>query len=241
VALPKNYLDGVFTDPPYFDNVQYAELMDFCFSWLRLGLPGDPRFRPQSTRHPKELTGNDTLGRGLEHFADGLSTVFRQFAGALKPGAPFVFTYHHNDALAYLPIVISVLDANLTCTAALPAAAEMGASLHISGTASSTIDSVFVCRSVGAPVDDSTASVGLHRDLRAMRKAGVKIREGDVRCLLAGHLARLAVQRLRATWKPSLLLRARLQSAEDAIRELGVSERIDALLASQLSELTGRV
>ena len=28
-------LDAVFTDPPYFGNVQYGELMDFCYVWLR--------------------------------------------------------------------------------------------------------------------------------------------------------------------------------------------------------------
>src|SRR5262245_57170396 len=33
--LKANSLDAVFTDPPYFDNVQYAELMDFCDVWLR--------------------------------------------------------------------------------------------------------------------------------------------------------------------------------------------------------------
>ena len=35
LALAPESLDAVFTDPPYFDNVQYAELMDFCFVWLR--------------------------------------------------------------------------------------------------------------------------------------------------------------------------------------------------------------
>ena len=33
--LAHNSLDAVFTDPPYFGNVQYAELMDFCYVWLR--------------------------------------------------------------------------------------------------------------------------------------------------------------------------------------------------------------
>ena len=28
-----NSLDAVFTDPPYFGNVQYSELMDFCYVW----------------------------------------------------------------------------------------------------------------------------------------------------------------------------------------------------------------
>jgi hypothetical protein len=42
-VLPERYprrhppasLDAVLTDPPYFGNVQYAELMDFCYVWLR--------------------------------------------------------------------------------------------------------------------------------------------------------------------------------------------------------------
>lgn len=60
-------LDGVFTDPPYFANVQYAELMDFCYVWLRRSLGGEfPQFEAASTRTPDELTGNETLGRGLE-------------------------------------------------------------------------------------------------------------------------------------------------------------------------------
>jgi adenine-specific DNA methylase len=155
-------LDGVFTDPPYFDNVQYAELMDFCFVWLRLGLHEDhDEFRAVSTRHAEELTGNVTLARGLESFAEGLSRVFRRYASALKPAAPFVFTYHHNDPFAYLPIVVAVLDADLDCTSTLPAAAEMGASLHIAGTGSSVLDSVFVCRSSTAP--ERTAPESLER------------------------------------------------------------------------------
>ena len=33
--LPPASLDAVFTDPPDFGNVQYGELMDFCYVWLR--------------------------------------------------------------------------------------------------------------------------------------------------------------------------------------------------------------
>ena len=35
IRFPPDSLDGVFTDPPYFGNVQYGELMDFCYVWLR--------------------------------------------------------------------------------------------------------------------------------------------------------------------------------------------------------------
>lgn len=240
VPLPKVSLDGVFTDPPYFDNVQYAELMDFCYAWLRLGLKQDiPLFERPSTRSPDELTGNDTLGRGLEHFTAGLSSVFRHFAAALKPGAPFVFTYHHNDPTAYLPLVVAILDAGLSCSATLPAAAEMTASLHIAGTGSSILDSVFVCRPFPRPKQprrQATLALELGRELRAaldadaaaMAQAGLKVSAGDLRCLAAGHVARMVINQLAPTWNAEEPLDGKMASArrllEQAARELEQSE-----------------
>ena len=86
-AAERHSLDAVLTDPPYFGNVQYAELMDFCYVWLRR-LVGEnvEAFARASTRNPQELTGNEDMGRGLDHFAEGLSAVFQKMAAALKPG-----------------------------------------------------------------------------------------------------------------------------------------------------------
>jgi adenine-specific DNA methylase len=151
VNLPPASLDGVFTDPPYFGNVQYAELMDFCYVWVRKLVSAENQaFQPHSTRNPDELTGNITMDRGLGHFTEGLAAVFRNMAQALKPGRPLAFTYHHNKLEAYYPVAIAILDAGLTCSASLPCPAEMGASIHISGTGSSVVDTVFVCRSTGS-------------------------------------------------------------------------------------------
>ena len=222
VALHPESLDGVFTDPPYFDNVQYAELMDFCFVWLRLGLGQEFReFRAATTRAAGELTGNVTLGRGLEQFASGLSEVFRHYAGALKPGAPFVFTYHHNDADAYVPVVVAVLDAQLGCTAVLPAAAEMGASLHIARTGSSVLDSVFVCRANGPGGGDHDIEAAVAWDVAAMERAGVRIRQGDIRCLRAGHVARVAIDLLRDEWDSEAPLDSRMAQARHCVAAVG--------------------
>ena len=68
--LPAHSLDAVFTDPPYFGNVQYAELMDFCYVWLRRLAPDLPEFSAASTRNPQELTANVTAKRGMDHFAE---------------------------------------------------------------------------------------------------------------------------------------------------------------------------
>ena len=143
-AIEPESLDAVLTDPPYFGNVQYAELMDFCYVWLRrIVVEGKGCFDQVSTRNEAELTGNASMNRGIEHFTEGLSQVFQRMAGALKSGAPLVFTYHHNKLEAYCPVAIALLDAGLTCTESLPCPAEMGASIHISGTGSSIVDTVF--------------------------------------------------------------------------------------------------
>lgn len=119
-----------------------------------------------------------------------------------------VFTYHHNRGEAYHAVAVALLNAGLVCTAVLPCPAEMAASIHISGTGSSILDSVFVCRATGRippqsfrmRPDDVAGYV--HADIAALHDAGVRLRGGDVRCLTYGHLTRLCVWALRAHWSP---------------------------------------
>jgi len=240
--LAPSSLDGVFTDPPYFDNVQYAELIDFCYVWLRQAKIS-PTFQRVSTRSSSELTGNVTEGRGQEHFTAGLQQVFQHFARALRPGAPFVFTYHHNDAEAYLPLVVAILGAGLTCTATLPAAAEMSASMHIAGTGSSILDSVFVCRVWGPEaaeaVEDHHAECRrlLVQDGEHMKAAGVRVSQGDLRCLLAGHLARFTIRVLRTGWMDAPI-GEQLEVARGTLRKIAADVQPAALVDEVLPMLT---
>ena len=121
----------------------YALLLHLASETYGAGLPG---LEQHTTRHDEELTGNQTAARDLSHFAEGLATVYTRMARALKPGAPLLFTYHHNQREAYLAVAMAVLDSGLTCSASLPCPAEMGGSIHIHGTGSSIVDTVFVCR-----------------------------------------------------------------------------------------------
>jgi adenine-specific DNA methylase len=237
LALAEGSLDGVFTDPPYFDNVQYAELMDFCFAWLRLLLPGDfPELARASTRSRRELTGNASSGRGLLEFGEGLSRVFCAAARALRPGGPFVFTWHHNDLDAYAPLVLALLDAGLSCTAALPAPGEMAASLHIHGTRSSVVDTVFVCRKQAAPgaparLGRETLRRRLARDRDALAAGGLRARPGDLRCLAFGHLARAALARLAPGWRARAPAAQKLAQAQALLAELAARSHAPQLAA----------
>jgi adenine-specific DNA methylase len=225
--------DAVLTDPPYFRNVQYAELMDFCYVWLRtLITTTHPEFARLTTRNANELTGNFNMGRTLEHFTEGMSRVFRKMAKVLKSGSPLAFTYHHNQLEAYIPVAIAMLDAGLVCSAALPCPAEMGASIHINGTASSIIDTVFVCRSTGsfprrwlAKTPGALAKV-VNDDLALLRKGLVKPTQGDTRCIIFGHLIRLAVWNLRSSWKADKSTSDRMAVVQKWTQDFGGVEAV---------------
>jgi adenine-specific DNA methylase len=244
VILTPASIDAVFTDPPYYGNVQYAELMDFCYVWLRrlIGI-SIPAFKKESTRNPGELTGNDDMGRGLDHFANGLSSVFLRMAEALKPGSPLAFTYHHNDIMAYIPIAVAVLDAGLRCSASLPCPAEMGASIHINGTGSSIIDTIFVCRSKGlVPKKWLVASISeiarlVLADLGKLKAANVKCSHGDTRCIAYGHLIRLAIWSLHGEWDAHEAIAKRMGKVYDWIQDLGGWPEVEKLVLASKNSL----
>jgi len=245
--VPPASLDAVFTDPPYFANVQYAELMDFCYVWLRrLVGRDDPAFAPASTRHAGELTGNITLARGFDHFTDGLAAVFRHMAIALKPGSPFAFTYHHNAIDAYFPVAVAMLDSGLTCTASLPCPAEMGGSIHINGTTSSIVDTIFVCRTTGKIqrrlLAETPAEIAklVAVDLAALEAADMRVTHGDARCITFGHLIRLVVWRLRRDWDGALPAGTKLERIKAEVAALGGGEGVETFLPPTVTQATRR-
>lgn len=234
--------DAVFTDPPYFGNVQYAELMDFCYVWLRkLVGHAHPEFARASTRNAGELTGNVNMGRDLAHFTEGMAVTFTQAARRLRDGGPLAFTYHHNQLDAYVPLAVAILDAELTCSAALPCPAEMGASIHINGTGSSVVDTVFVCRRTGRfprrwlTTDAAALAELLRTEIAELAESGLKATQGDIRCMAHGHLTRLAIWHLRSAWDRKAVTTLKMDRVRTWYREFGGLTAVISSLGNQFS------
>jgi hypothetical protein len=113
----------------------------------------------------------------------------------------------------------------------------MGASIHISGTASSIIDTVFVCRSTGTvprrlisrlPVDIAQM---VRDDIAKLIRGGVTPTAGDIRCVSYGHIIRLAVWHLRTAWNSASPVAARLTVVSEWIaKEMGgIAATLDQL------------
>lgn len=217
-------LDMVLTDPPYYANVQYAELMDFCYAWLRRLAPDTAFFDVPNAKTEQDAVGSAGSPQvSLIEFTSRLSEVYCAATVALKPGGAFVFTYHHNELAVYAPLVVACLDAGLTPTRVYGCPSEMRASTHIRGRNASTVDTVFVLRKPPVPaslgIDFAGRSVRSIMDARlaALRRAGLNPTQADRACVRYSVLAARAMVQLAGSWNPETNARARVEHALKAL------------------------
>jgi adenine-specific DNA methylase len=189
--------------------VQYAELMDFCYVWLRRLAPATPFFDVRQAKTTEDAVGSPNGSDvGLVEFTRRLSDVFCAAAAALKPGCAFIFTYHHNDLDAYAPLVVACLDAGLEPTRLYGCPSEMRASKHIHGRHAATVDTVFVLRKAPVPTALSgkfgTVAIGtvVAARVAALRRAGMRPTDADRACLRHSVLAAQAMSWLGGDWEP---------------------------------------
>jgi putative DNA methylase len=94
----------VSTDPPYFDNVSYADLSDFFYVWLRRSLkPVFPDvFATVAVPKADELVASPYRHGGKESaknfFLEGMTQVMRQLAEQAHPAFPVTIYYAYKQS-----------------------------------------------------------------------------------------------------------------------------------------------
>ena len=89
----------ISTDPPYYDNIEYAELSDFFYVWLRRSLSEDLSSLFQTIVVPKqeELVASSTRYGGREqaekHFLEGMTSAIRNMVKEAREGFPVSIYY----------------------------------------------------------------------------------------------------------------------------------------------------
>lgn len=184
----------VSTDPPYFDNISYADLSDFFYVWLRhmLGSKVEGHFDTMLSPKSEELValphrfeGSRTAAN--EHFEEGFRSVFGNIAKMHHPGIPMTIFYAYKQeddedgadggidggssgagATGWEKLLQGIVDAHLQITATWPIRTEMGNRMVGQGTNSLASSVVLVCRarSVDAGIADRQGFIRhLRRDL----------------------------------------------------------------------------
>ncbi len=130
---PDESIDYVITDPPYYDNVQYSELSDFFYIWLRECLQNEyEEFTPELVPKAREIVANRSANKDEEFFVESLSNVFSEANRVLKTEGEMIFTYHHNENEAWSVILQALIQSGFTIAGAYPVQSEMPNNPHIS-------------------------------------------------------------------------------------------------------------
>ncbi|MBI4468461.1 MAG: DUF1156 domain-containing protein [Acidobacteria bacterium] len=141
-------VDSVVTDPPYVGNVNYAELADFFYVWLRLALKDRyPHFAPEYTPKVEEIVENTVRKRTRKDFFTDLSTVFKRIYDDLPEDGMLVFTFHHRDqeGTVWEGLLEALCQTEFEIAAVYPIHAESETSLHLMDKENISYDLVHVC------------------------------------------------------------------------------------------------
>jgi len=128
VQLADSCLDLVITDPPFGDLIQYSELSDFFYVWLRLGLKDKYPDVFSSVYSPKSLEAVANRFREPEDpnafYKRLLTQCWREAYRLLKPGGILAFTFHHSEDEPWVAVLESLFDAGYYLEATYPIRAD---------------------------------------------------------------------------------------------------------------------
>ena len=214
--FPGESFDLVITDPPFGDNVFYADLSDFFYVWLRqpLSVWYPDIFAAEQTNKVQEAITNpaehpDTRTKeekrasnkaGLETPADEfyretLTECWAESARVLKDGGVLAFTFHHNEDQAWIGVLRSLFDAGLMLVATYPIRSDESKGENAAfGSRKIEFDIIHVCRKrLGEPKRVSWARMRLWVQGELTRLHGLlqhyqarSLSEADVRVILRG-------------------------------------------------------
>lgn len=171
----------ISTDPPYYDNISYADLSDFFFVWLRHNLSDIWPDECATLLTPKaeELIANrhraGSKERAEAHFEAGMAEVMSAIAEVHPAEVPSTIYYAYKAteskegevrSTGWDTFLQAVLDAGLQVNATWPMRTELGNRLLASESNALASSIVLACRArdIAAPLASRGEFIGALRD-----------------------------------------------------------------------------
>lgn len=162
----------VTTDPPYYDNIAYADLSDFFYVWLRrsLGEVYPDLLSTMLTPKADELVATPyrfggSKAKAEEHFETGFVRTFRRIRESHPPDVPITVFYAFKQAesdeagtasTGWETMLNGLIEAGLTVTATWPMRTERSARSIGIGTNALASSIVLACRPRDATAEATT-------------------------------------------------------------------------------------
>ena len=157
--IPDSSVDAVVMDPPYYDNVMYAELSDFFYVWLKrtAGHVFPELFRRLLTDKDSEAVANPMRFRGRSgakalaglDYQDRMAAIFAECRRMLKSDGILTLMFTHKATGAWDALTKGLIEAGFVITASWPINTESSGSLHIKDKAAANSTVFLACRPRG--------------------------------------------------------------------------------------------
>jgi adenine-specific DNA methylase len=154
--IDNNSIDVVVMDPPYYDNVMYAELSDFFYVWLKrtAGYVEPGLFLRLLTDKDQEAVANVARFKGQKgakalagrDYQERMAAIFLECRRVLKPNGVLTLMFTHKATGAWDALTTGLMKAGFTITASWPINTESEASLHIKDKSAANSTIFLACR-----------------------------------------------------------------------------------------------
>ena len=149
-------VDVVVMDPPYYDNVMYAELSDYFYVWLKrtAGHVVPELFTRRLTDKENEAVANPSKFAGQKgaralagrDYQERMARIFAECRRIMKPNGIMTLMFTHKATGAWDALTKGLMAAGFTITASWPINTEAEGSLHIKDKSAANSTIFLVCR-----------------------------------------------------------------------------------------------
>lgn len=174
LSIPDNEIEAAIVDPPYGDNVMYAELSDVFYVWQRRYLQDvfpDQYSRPETDKESEAVenralfseddvtNSNASSSRELaeKKYRGKMSEIFSETYRYLKAGGVLTVYFTDKEASAWDSLTMSLIDAGFTITSTHTITSEMPQRVSMRQRASADTSLLLTCRKPLTEADESKA------------------------------------------------------------------------------------
>ena len=158
--LEDGSVDCIVFDPPYEENICYAELSDFFYVWLKRtagcvfpddfadyltekdqeAIASPARFKSRSAK------GKSAKTLALADYQEKMAEIFAECRRVIKDDGITTVMFNHKSTAAWDALTVALINAGFAITRTWPVKTEAESSIHIKGRAAARTTILLVCR-----------------------------------------------------------------------------------------------